>query len=105
MSQTILSLEEVKEYLRLDYAEDDALLLEIIEAAQEWAEEYCGHSLAEHPDISGSAKPPKKFKIALRQIVAHWYENREMVSSGGTIPREVPFMARMVFDQTRRVPL
>ncbi len=101
----ILSLEEIKEYLRIDYDTDDALLSEMIEGAQEWAEEYCGHPLSKHPDDPESSEAPKKFKIALRQIVSHWYENRGIVSSGNTIPREVPFTARMIFDQTRRIPL
>ena len=100
----IITVAEVKEYLRLDHDEDDVLSKELIEAAQEWAEEYCGHPLTRHPDIEGSIDPPKKFKLALRQLVAHWYENRSIIATGN-IPREVPFMVSTIFDQSRRIPL
>lgn len=105
MSKPIVTVAEVKAFLRIDHEEDDTFIKELIEAAQEWAEEYCGHSLETHPDIEGSTEPPKKFKLAIRQIVAHWYEHRDLIGTGNIIPREVPMMARMVLDQTRRIPL
>lgn len=101
----IVALSEIKSYLRIDHTVDDEFLEELIEAAQEWAEDYCGHSLQSNPDDLESKEPPKKFKLGIRQIVAHWYENRDLIGSGNIIPREVPMMARMIFDQTRRIPI
>ena len=103
----IITLNEIKAYLRISYSDDDVLLAMLIGAAQEYAEEYCGHSLNEHPDMPKAEvqKPPEKFKLALYYLVGHWYENRALLSDGNMPPRELPFSTKALLDQTRRIPL
>jgi uncharacterized phage protein (predicted DNA packaging) len=101
----IITVPECKAYLRIAYDDDDALIESLIAAAQEWATDYCGHSLETDPDDPASAAPPEKFKLAVKFLAAHFYENREVVSMGNTIPREVPFTVTALLSQTRRIPL
>lgn len=101
----IITLAEAKEYLRIEYSDDDYLITTIITAAHEWALSHCGHTLDKDPDDPCSTEPPKKFKLGLLYLVHHWYENRELVAMGNTIPREVPFTITAIFAQARRIPL
>ncbi len=63
-----VTLEEMKQYLRVDYDEDDALLSGIIEAA----ERLC-KAVSRVEDFSESPNA----KIAVMYAVAYLYEHRE----------------------------
>lgn len=55
---------------------------------------------------AGHATPyamPAAFKMAILQIAAHWYENRELVDLEG--PREVPMQAGRIISKFRIVKL
>lgn len=101
----IITLDETKGYLRVEYTEDDELIKMLITSAHEWAIAHCGHSLDKDPDNPNSTEPPKKFKLGLFYLVSNWYENRDAVSMGNTIPRDVPLTVIDIFAQTRRIPL
>ncbi|PWK05306.1 head-tail connector protein [Tumebacillus permanentifrigoris] len=61
-------LEDVKQYLRVDGDEDDALVTELIEGAQLYIQNACGYKNWSTPNALA--------RQALRVLVVHWYENR-----------------------------
>ncbi len=67
----MISLEEMKNYLRVDHEDDDALLADIISAA----ERIC-MSVAKCSDEESFAES-KNAKIAVFYAVAYLYEHRE----------------------------
>jgi len=38
-----------------------------------------------------AAAVPEKYKLAIKLLAAHWYENREAVATSGAVPKELPF--------------
>lgn len=67
-----MELFELKSFLRVDGDEDDALIV----ALQSAAEEYCKN--AGVPVDYGNAL----YCLAVQMLVTHWYENRSPVDSG-----------------------
>jgi len=66
----IVSLGEVKQWLRIDFSEDDALLTTLIGAAEEYLKNATGI------EFKGTNNLAKLFCMTL---IADWYENREMI--------------------------
>lgn len=69
-----MDLEEIKSYLKVDFEDDDKLILDLKEAAVEYLknsgiEENYGSNL---------------YKLALRILINHWYTNRNVVLVGTT---------------------
>lgn len=65
-------LDEVKQYLRLepDYVEEDFLLDSLILAAGQFIKSNTGIAVNVENDLH---------VLAIRLLVSHWYENREVV--------------------------
>jgi uncharacterized phage protein (predicted DNA packaging) len=63
-------LEHVKQYLRIDGADDDSLLNSLILAAETFIKNATGKDVDELKDLH---------KLAVSLLVVHWYENREIV--------------------------
>jgi uncharacterized phage protein (predicted DNA packaging) len=66
----IVSLEEVKTWLRVDFADDDALLTTLINAAELYLKNATG---VEFDDTNSLAK------LFCMTLISDWYENREMI--------------------------
>jgi uncharacterized phage protein (predicted DNA packaging) len=66
----IVSLDEVKNWLRVDFTDDDALLSTLISAAEEYLKNATG---IEYNDQNHLAK------LFCMTLIADWYENRELV--------------------------
>jgi hypothetical protein len=77
MTNLPVSVAELKEYLRLDGEEEDALLAGFIAVAKEHSENYLKINLPENV--------PSAVKHALLILASHFYEER----SGGTVPQVV----------------
>lgn len=76
----IVDVPTLKEQLRIDFNDDDALVERKIEAAQDLIERHLGFRIEEeYPDDI----PPSLIE-AVCQLVGHWYENREAVLVGVT---------------------
>ncbi len=73
----VLTLEEIKEYLRIDGEEEDALLTVLYAAAKEHSENYLQTALP--------SEVPMPVKQALLILVGHFYEQR----AGEDIPQVV----------------
>lgn len=70
MSFLALTLEEAKKYLRVDGDEEDELITSFIAAA----EIYIKNATSKNVDLKSELA-----KLAARILIAHWYENREVV--------------------------
>jgi uncharacterized phage protein (predicted DNA packaging) len=66
----IVSLEEVKNWLRIDFSEDDALLTTLIGAAEDYLKNATG------VEYDGTSNLAKLFCMTL---ISDWYENREII--------------------------
>ena len=72
-----LTLEETKEYLRIDSTNEDVLIASLITVAKEHCENYLQASLPE--------EVPMPVKQALLILIGHFYEER----AGESIPNVV----------------
>ncbi len=66
-----MDLNEIKQYLRIGHDIDDPYLMELISFSKKFIEEQTGVSYSEKDDV---------YKIAIKQVVAHFYDKREAVS-------------------------
>lgn len=66
----IVSVDEMKNYLRVDYSDDDALIEKMIESSEKLCEDIARLSFDEINDL-------KTIKIAVMYSVAFMYEHRE----------------------------
>ena len=80
----IVTVDEVKTHLRIQYDEEDAYLTSLIAQAQVAAEDYCR---TQFPDSA-----PESVRLAVLLMVGFYYENRD-------IPDMTTYKAmRMAFD-------
>lgn len=66
----IVTLEEAKNWLRVDFSEDDALITTLINAAEEYLKNATGTTFDATNHLA---------KIFCMTLIADWYENREMI--------------------------
>ncbi len=71
----LISLEEIKNYCRIDIEEDDQLIQGLITAAEEYLKNATGKEYPE-TDTDGNVADYSLEKIYLQLLVAYWYENR-----------------------------
>jgi hypothetical protein len=90
-----VTLAEAKTQLRVEFAEDDALISSYITAAREWAEGFLNTALVA---AEGEEPPAVKqtWKQAILLTVANWYQNRET--------GDVPNAAQQLLWLDRNVP-
>lgn len=71
----LVTLDELKLYLRLDATDttEDSLLTSLNATAEEYLKNATGFTF--------STDVPEMAKMIIKLLVAHWYENREVVSS------------------------
>ena len=74
MDKEIL-IEEIKLYLRLDHDEEDGLLDGLLSSATEYLKN-AGCVVTEG----------ELYNLAIKMIVLHWYENREVIGIGNKVP-------------------
>lgn len=67
----VVTLKEMKQYLRVDYPDDDQLLRDIIKAAQEICMDVA------RTDDEESFKADRNARIAVMYAAAYLYEHRE----------------------------
>lgn len=87
----IVSLEEVKEYLRLDDETSDIEVTGLIEAAEEYLE-----NATERAYTAEEGKTYYLEKIYLKLLVAQWFEHRSPV---GTAGEEFTYMTKSLMLQ------
>lgn len=85
---TILTVADAKAHLNLTTDTDDALIGDKIAAAEAWIAAYIGADLEDEEVFEDGL--PEPLKEAIRQLVAHFFENRE-ASLVGVNAQELPF--------------
>ena len=65
----IVTVEEVKNHLRIQHGEEDDLITGFIVQAQAVAEDYCR--------VQFSDPAPEPVRLAVLLMVSHYYENRD----------------------------
>lgn len=55
--------------------------------------------------VEDAAGVDEQVKLAIRMLVAHWFENRTAVSFGNAIPREVPLTVKALLEPGRIITL
>jgi len=92
MKITNLDLDFVKNYLRIDHTEDDALLLLMIDETKNFIQSYLNIKFSEMEEI------PDEFTIAALALIAHWYENREIQTN---VQGELKYIFSGILDMYR----
>lgn len=87
----IVSLEAAKAYARIDGDEDDALVESFIEGAEEY---LAGAGV--YPGLA----PEALYQLAVKGIVLHWYEQRNVTDSG-TAPTDFAAGVRLIINQLK----
>jgi uncharacterized phage protein (predicted DNA packaging) len=76
----IVSLDEAKNWLRIDFNEDDALLTTLIGAAEEYLQNATG---IEYDNSNHLAK------LFCMVLISDWYENRELIGKASEQVRPI----------------
>lgn len=91
---TEITINEVKEYLRIDHDDDDIMLTTMLYAAKSFIQSYLNRKFIEFEEI------PDEFTIACLALVSHWYEQREIQGTKDT-GKEVPYIFSGILDLHR----
>lgn len=92
---TNLGLRDIKDYLKIDYSDDDTLLLTMLVASQSFIQNYLCRKFSDFDEV------PTEFTIAALSIISHWYENRQLQSKDiGNAP-ELQFVFSGLLDMHR----
>ena len=81
-----VTIEDIRKHLNIDYAEDDAYLGELIEAAETIIEHYLQRPLSE---LTIGMKLNPAARHAIRVLVGNFYANRE--ATAYSTPSEIPY--------------
>ncbi|MGN7485358.1 head-tail connector protein [Priestia megaterium] len=87
LEHLVISVTEMKSYLRVDHTADDELLTLLIETAKEQAEAYLNHDFTE-TDTEGVVTYltiPSTVKLACMRMVNSWYDYRDDVTETSTL--------------------
>lgn len=82
MADPVVTLEDAKTHLRVDFSDDDTLIVSMLDAAEEACRAYLGLA-AENP-------APEALGVAIKMHLTRLYEDRD----GGSIPAEAQDLLR-----------
>ncbi|WP_024615838.1 head-tail connector protein [Clostridium sp. Ade.TY] len=91
----ILSLEEVKEYLKVDYDDEDDLLNELIEVAEEYLYAATGKKF----DSTN-----KRAKLYCRVLVNEWFKDRALTENSTknlNVTQKIRFTLQSILTQLK----
>lgn len=91
----ILSVEEVKLYLRIDYDEDDLLIEELIESAEDYLYNATGKRFTEKNKLA---------KRYCRALIYDWYKDRGMnirATKNTTVSEKVKYTLQSILLQLK----
>lgn len=75
-----MDISEIKLYLRITHDDEDALIESFCEAAENYIRQKTGKSKKGADDIANDVL----YKQTVKLMVAHWYENRAVISPSAT---------------------
>ncbi len=73
----ILSVDEVKEHLRIEDDDEDEYIAGLIRQAQATAEDFCRVSFDAFDIEGGNPMAPESVRLAVLLMVSHYFENRD----------------------------
>lgn len=74
MKITELTLEFVKNYLRVDYDNDDVLIQMMIDSAMSYIQSFLNQKFADFEEV------PAEFTVAALSLISQWYEQRSIAT-------------------------
>lgn len=75
-----ITLQEVKNYLKVENNDDDNLINSLLTAAIQYCEVFLGRPINEEKMTDENRwEVPEMIKIAILMLIAHWYENRGVI--------------------------
>ena len=85
--QLVITLDEMKKYLRIDHNADDDLLTFFIETAKEQAEAILNHdfTVINEEGIVTYLTVPSSVKLACMRMVGSWYDFRDEVTESANL--------------------
>lgn len=89
-----LDLEFVKEYLKVDYEDEDTLIQSLILAAQSYVNTMLGYKVTER---WSTTQIPDELTIACLMIISNWFDNRQLQTTG-TLGAEISFAVSAIID-------
>lgn len=93
---TELTIDLVKDYLRIDHNDDDEFLTIVLTSARSYIQSYLNHKFEDFDEI------PDEFTIACLAICSHWYENRQVIQeSNGKGLKELSYIFSGILDLHR----
>lgn len=87
----MVTLQELKDFARIDHDDDDALVTSLGTAAKEYVETATGKTFAD--------PMPERAKLAIKALTVHWYDHREPVVVGQV--SQVPAHIKSLIHQLR----
>lgn len=91
----MITLQEVKEYARIDIDEDDSLIQTLITAAEQYLRNATGKEYPE-TDADGNKVNYELEKIYLQLLIAYWYEKR---TPAGSVGEDFTYMTKSLMLQ------
>ena len=73
----ILTVDEVKEHLRIEEDDEDEYIEGLIRKAQATAEDFCRVSFDPEEGEDDEQSAPEPVRLAVLLMVSHYYENRD----------------------------
>lgn len=92
---TEIDLAFTKEYLKVDYTDEDTILSSLIIAAQSYIDTMLGFKVKERWTYSQDI--PDELTVACLMIIAHWFDNRQL-QTAGTLGVEINFAVTAIID-------
>jgi len=97
----LLTLEEVKSYLRVEHSEEDFFLAMLIQSSVSYCETYLNRPLiTTNMTLENEWDVPESVRLAILMLVAHWYDNRGVV---GQVKDEMHFSVTALLNPYRYI--
>lgn len=87
-----MNLALLKQYLRIDFSDDDDLLTLFVTIAQQFILDSTGFTITYATETE---------QLAVMLTVAHFYENRNFITTDGAVPQKVPMTLQTLLMQLK----
>ena len=92
---TEITLPFAKEYLKVDYNDEDNMIMALLVASQSYVDTMLGFKVKERWPFTSDI--PAELTICCLLILAHWFDNRQMQTQG-TLGDEIKFAVSAIID-------
>lgn len=96
----IADIDDLKQHLNIDHDFDTQELTLLLEGAQDHIESLLGFKIEDRFGGTGQKPVPFALAVAVCQLAAHWYQNRETVAVGSA-PYDLPLTVNDIIREHR----